>query len=61
MEYRAILEAEAEAERFLMRVADLRDRYSPADLHHIQGCKETGAVRRASLDLTKALAQMRRP
>jgi hypothetical protein len=27
----------------------------------IMGCKETGALRRASLDLTRALADMRRP
>jgi hypothetical protein len=33
----------------------LEDRYA------LDGCLETGAVRRASLDLTRALADLRRP
>jgi len=31
------------------------------DLFALNGCLETGAVRRASLDLTRALADLRRP
>jgi len=31
------------------------------DPYALAGCKETGAVRRASLDLTRALADMRKP
>lgn len=61
----SIMKACAEAERFLGRVSELR----VAELKYLtenggEHChmpKEMGAVRRASLDLTRALADMRRP
>ena len=34
--------------------------FSAAGLYAFQGCRESGAVRRASLDLTRALADLRR-
>lgn len=57
--------AKAEAKRFLERVKALEER-SRKDATAINylgfcGCSETGAVRRASMDLTRALADLRRP
>lgn len=52
--------AEAEARRFLERAKAWRAAQGTP-----HGCtstpKESGALRRASLDLTRALAEMRRP
>ncbi len=50
-----------EAHRFLVAARALRARRAKADLYEFQGCRESGAVRRASLDLTRALANLRRP
>lgn len=50
--------AVVEAKRFLNRVEQL----SEADRSSLPwGSKESGAVRRSSMDLTRALAEMRRP
>jgi len=54
--------AEAEAKRFLERVKAYRaseEQYEPGFFHY--GVKESGAVRRSSLDLTRALADLRKP
>jgi hypothetical protein len=32
-----------------------------ANMSYFEGCKESGAVRRASMDLTRALAALRKP
>jgi hypothetical protein len=56
-----INEAEAEARRFLDRVKALKDSCGNNEYAISYGNKETGAVRRASMDLTRALAEMRRP
>jgi len=59
-----IEEAENETRRFLDRVAELRKRY--ADDEHTQtyfnvvGFKERAAVQRASMDLSRALVELRR-
>jgi hypothetical protein len=55
-----INEAEAEARRFLDRVKALKDAIGNNQYAVEYGSKETGAVRRASMDLTRALAEMRR-
>jgi hypothetical protein len=52
-----INEAEKVALRFLDRLSELR---ATKDLEPICGSKQTGALRRASLDLTRALANLRR-
>lgn len=51
-----------EAARFLAaaRTAVKRIKQEP-DLVNITGSKETGACRRASMDLTRALALLRKP
>lgn len=55
----AIIEAKTEAERFLKRVEALMN--DPYDWPRVaNGSSRTGAVKRASMDLTRALAKMRR-
>lgn len=55
--------AEEEAVRFLNAILGLKHRLKidqrVRDYGHITGCAESGAVRRASLDLTRALAKVR--
>lgn len=53
-----IYKAKAEAKRFLAAVKAFED--NPPRFC-FSGNKESGALRRASLDLTRALAEMRRP
>lgn len=56
-------EAANEAKRFLDRVRKLKAAVGSTHWNgneHIWGSKETAAVRRASLDLTRALAEMRK-
>lgn len=60
-----IKDAENEAKRFLTRVAEWRkaqktNHYNGHD-YPIFTAKECGAVRRSSMDLTRALAAMRKP
>ena len=54
-----LLEAMAEARRFLLRAEAAAARLRNDDLSAITGSPETAAARRASLDLTRALARMR--
>ena len=65
MKHANILAAEKEAERFLEMVQQYRDRYnSDAEFRkfcEMVGYRETGAVRRSSMDLTRALSDMRKP
>jgi hypothetical protein len=61
-----IAETKAEAERFLRHVAEYeasRYTYTIGDDGHLYtsyGVKESGALRRSSMDLTRSLAKMRR-
>lgn len=61
---REIEDAEEEARRFLGTVGRLRNRLLKDErirqYGHITGCRETAAVRRASLDLSRALSAMRK-
>jgi len=61
-----IRRAADEAQRFLRAVRALAareaaDKGAADNLRVGNGIKESGAVRRASLDLTRALAEMRKP
>lgn len=56
----AIAAAEREAKRFLEAVKAAKKRIDE-DRYALAGSRETGALRRASLDLTRALADMRKP
>lgn len=67
-----IAEARREAERFLMRLDELKacrkpqteaekaQRWGRPRFPHSGSCPETAATRRASMDLTRALAKLRR-
>jgi hypothetical protein len=55
-----IAAAEAEAKRFLKRVKEYKERIK-ADKYAIYGSREGGALKRSSLDLSRSLADMRRP
>jgi hypothetical protein len=59
MRYDAVIKAVEEAERF-QKLAYLLHKCDKNDWE-ITGSKLSGAVRRASMDLTRALAEMRRP
>ena len=52
-----------EARRFLIRAQRLRSyiKHQPSEQILRVGSQETAAVRRASLDLSRALADLRRP
>ena len=53
--------AKREAKRFLERVQALEDRIAEdTPLFALIGCVETAAVKRASMDLTRALAELRK-
>ena len=58
--------AMAEAERFITAATDLlardeTDSRQERRTYPLTGSKASGATRRASLDLTRALAEMRKP
>jgi hypothetical protein len=56
-----IAAAAIEAKRFLKAEKAWRERMAAGGIYEFQGSKESGALRRASLDLTRALAEMRKP
>ena len=65
MQQEAILKAQEEACRFLRAVLPAIAAYQGGDSVYrswaIKGAKHTTALKRASMDLTRALAEMRRP
>jgi hypothetical protein len=63
MNKETIIEAENEVKRFLQRLKELKetDEYkSDSSRYSITGCTESGAIRRASMDLSRALAKLRK-
>ena len=61
MTFEEIQKAESEARRFLEKVEEYYQTNPSKEGYILVGTKETGAVRRASMDLTRQLAKMRRP
>ena len=57
----SIKRAIEEADRFLRAAKSAQKRIRDDKFALISGSKENGAAKRASLDLTRALAEMRRP
>lgn len=49
------------AGRFMLAALAAIKRIEEDEMVEITGSKETGALRRASMDLTRALAELRRP
>ena len=59
MNYKDIQEAKAEALRFLERVKEYEVRHSSEEIL-ITGSRESGALKRSSLDLSRSLSRLRR-
>lgn len=51
----------AEAKRFIERGEEYLTALRIGDVSSMNGCRESGAVRRASMDLTRSLADYRKP
>ncbi len=60
MNLEKLLEAKSEAERFLKKVEKLEERAN-TDTYAFWGCKESGDVRRSSMDLSRSLSELRKP
>jgi uncharacterized protein (DUF1778 family) len=62
MKHETLKNAVAEAERFLKAAKAIRSEKSAyrGDILYLEGPKERGACLRASMDLTRALADLRR-
>jgi len=50
-----------EAKRFLDKAKLAKERMKGDESYYWMGSKETSAVKRASLDLTRSLAELRKP
>lgn len=50
-----------EAKRFLAKHKEYEASVKTLSGYQVTGSKESGALRRASMDLTRALAEMRKP
>lgn len=65
MDIERLENAVKEAQRFLGKVRELRDNAVHANestgRRYIETGKHTGAVKRSSMDLTRALAELRKP
>lgn len=61
MNPKSVKTAEVEAKRFLEAISKVEKSQPDAPSYGYNTSKETGALRRASLDLTRALAEMRKP
>ena len=57
MSIKLLNEVEQETKRFLKKVKETKERLKIDNYAH-HGCKETGAVRRASLDLKNELTRI---
>jgi len=61
MNTRTLQAAIAEAERFLDLARELQAQCNHASWSLVHGTRASGATRRASMDLTRALSDLRRP
>ena len=70
MKYEELLEVSKEAKRFLVLIEKAKDRFKGEEIKkavtHLRyiypefGCKETAAVKRASMDLSRVLTKLRK-
>lgn len=60
MKVEKLYQAKQEAERFLKKVEELEKDIGKSSSPYLYGSKFTGAVKRASMDLTRSLADLRR-
>lgn len=61
MKPKTINESVKEAQRFIKLAKSVIDEHKLSGYEGLYGSKATGALRRASMDLTRSLAEMRRP
>lgn len=61
MKHTSINAAVREAKRFLEKHREYEASIKTLNGYSCMGSKESGALRRASMDLTRALAEMRKP
>lgn len=61
MEIETLNEVEKETKRFLKKLDAAKKRLAEDSSYSFTGCKETGAVRRAALDLKMALTSITKP
>jgi hypothetical protein len=61
MKIKAVRKAKAEAEEFIRRAKVVIEEYGDNDCEFIWGSHASGALRRQSMELTKALAETRKP
>jgi len=59
MNLSTIKEVRQELERFIKRLAALEKR-AESDSYTFHGCKETGALKRSSMDLSNVLVKLRK-
>ena len=59
MNIEAVNEVEASAILLLKRIEDVKERLD-GDNYYLAGCKETAALKRQSMELTRALVGIRR-
>lgn len=60
MKSKSVIAARLEAERFLRKVAEYEGTDSFKQTGYIPSCKQAAAVKRASMDLSRALSDLRR-
>jgi hypothetical protein len=61
MNIQTLNRAIAEAERFIESAKEVRQQAEHTDWLWVTGTRFTGACKRASMDLTRALSDLRRP
>lgn len=61
MKIAAVRRAKAEAEEFVRRAKKVIEEYGDNDCEFIWGSPASGALRRQSMELTRVLAEMRKP
>jgi len=60
MKFELIDQAKLEAYRFIARALNAQTRVKADKMVLITGCKETAALKRASMDLSKILSKLRK-
>ena len=61
MNYVNMMKAHGEAKRLIRLIEQVRTEHPEFKTYLVCGSKHTGALKRASMDLTRALAEMRKP
>lgn len=60
MNYNKILDVEIEMERVLKKIKEVKIRFASQGGSIFYGCAETAALKRASMDLSRALTKLRK-